>query len=140
MSTLENLIENPDEWEVPNAEERESRSYKSKIQVSGQPYKCVMIIVYDSSRQSHTEQKFTQSTIVTYHHRQSVYKIGRLSIYLIMLALCLIIGQQDIFKLSSFSLSVTYVGQALFLSMVACLLHVKRMESLQGRIVLPPLL
>lgn len=50
MSTLENLIENPDEWEVPNAEERESRSYKSKIQVSGQPYKCVMIIVYDSSR------------------------------------------------------------------------------------------
>ena len=50
MSTLENLIENPDEWEVPNAEERESRSYKSKIQVSGQPYKRVMIIVYDSSR------------------------------------------------------------------------------------------
>ena len=32
MSTLENLIENPDEWEVPIQEERESRSYKSKIQ------------------------------------------------------------------------------------------------------------
>jgi hypothetical protein len=33
MSTLENLIENPDEWEVPIQAERESRSYKSKIQV-----------------------------------------------------------------------------------------------------------
>lgn len=33
MSTLENLLENPDEWEVPIQEVRESRSYKSKIQV-----------------------------------------------------------------------------------------------------------
>ena len=27
MSTLENLIENPDEWEILNEEERQSRSY-----------------------------------------------------------------------------------------------------------------
>ena len=32
MSTLENLIENPDEWEILNEEERQSRSYKSKVQ------------------------------------------------------------------------------------------------------------
>ena len=32
MSTLENLIENPDEWEVPDKIERESRNYKSKVQ------------------------------------------------------------------------------------------------------------
>jgi hypothetical protein len=38
MSTLENLIENPDEWEVPIQEERESRSYKSKIQARNSYY------------------------------------------------------------------------------------------------------
>ncbi len=38
MSTLENLIENPDEWEVPIQAERESRSYKSKIQVKQNKY------------------------------------------------------------------------------------------------------
>ena len=32
MSTLETLIENPDQWEIPNEEERQSRSYKSKVQ------------------------------------------------------------------------------------------------------------
>ena len=32
MSTLEALIENPDEWEIPLAAERSSRSYKSKVQ------------------------------------------------------------------------------------------------------------
>ena len=32
MSTLENLIENPDQWEVPIEAERNSRSYKSKVQ------------------------------------------------------------------------------------------------------------
>ena len=34
MSTLENLIENPDEWEDPMDEERKTRSYKAKITVS----------------------------------------------------------------------------------------------------------
>ena len=33
MSTLENLIENPDEWEDPMDEERKTRSYKAKIAV-----------------------------------------------------------------------------------------------------------
>ena len=33
MSTLENLIENPDEWEDPKNEERKTRSYKAKIAV-----------------------------------------------------------------------------------------------------------
>ena len=33
MSTLENLLENPDEWEVIDEEMRLSRSYRSKIQV-----------------------------------------------------------------------------------------------------------
>ena len=32
MSTLENLIENPDEWEIPIEVVRKSRSYKSKVQ------------------------------------------------------------------------------------------------------------
>lgn len=32
MSTLETLIENPDEWEIPIEAERKSRSYKSKVQ------------------------------------------------------------------------------------------------------------
>ena len=32
MSTLETLIENPDAWEIPNEEERKTRSYKSKVQ------------------------------------------------------------------------------------------------------------
>ena len=32
MSTLETLIENPDEWEIPNEILRRSRSYKSKVQ------------------------------------------------------------------------------------------------------------
>lgn len=32
MSTLENLIENPDEWEIPIESVRNSRSYKSKVQ------------------------------------------------------------------------------------------------------------
>ena len=33
MSTLENLIENPDEWEDPNDQERKTRKYKAKITV-----------------------------------------------------------------------------------------------------------
>jgi hypothetical protein len=33
MSTVENLIENPDEWEDPMDEERKTRSYKAKITV-----------------------------------------------------------------------------------------------------------
>ena len=33
MSTFENLIENPDEWEDPMDEERKTRSYKAKIAV-----------------------------------------------------------------------------------------------------------
>lgn len=33
MSTLENLIENPDEWEDPNDVERKTRKYKAKIGV-----------------------------------------------------------------------------------------------------------
>ena len=34
MSTLENLIENPDEWEDPNDQERKTRKYKAKIGVN----------------------------------------------------------------------------------------------------------
>ena len=30
MSTLENLIENPDEWEDPNDVERKTRKYKAR--------------------------------------------------------------------------------------------------------------
>ena len=32
MSTMENLIENPDEWEDPASDERRHRSYKNKVQ------------------------------------------------------------------------------------------------------------
>jgi len=31
MTTLENLIENPEEWEEPIAKEEQSRSYKAKV-------------------------------------------------------------------------------------------------------------
>ena len=45
MSTFENLIENPDEWEDPMDEERKTRSYKAKIAVRLMAY----ILFYTSN-------------------------------------------------------------------------------------------
>ena len=54
MSTLENLIENPDEWEDPMDEERKTRSYKAKITVS----LMALYLLYRSCIKIKTEDLF----------------------------------------------------------------------------------